>query len=51
MQLINESLPDLLALNVREVCIVELHVDARNKGVIKGANSVGSEEQYAVVEL
>jgi hypothetical protein len=50
-ELLGKVLPDLLALLVRKILVVELHVDAGDEGIIESTDPVGCEEEDAVVEL
>lgn len=50
-ELVNKSLPDLLSLLVCEFGIVQLDVYTRNEGIVECTDSVGGEEEDAVVVL
>src|SRR5262249_51425935 len=49
LQLLEECVPDPVALLVLEVGVVDLHVDARHEGLVKGSDAVGREKQDALI--
>lgn len=50
-ELVDKGLPDLLSLLVCKFGVVQLDVYARNEGIVERADSVGGEEEDAVVVL
>ncbi|QBZ55152.1 hypothetical protein PoMZ_00044 [Pyricularia oryzae] len=51
LELGDKGPPHLLAFFVFEGRVAQLHVDARDEGVVKGSDAVGGQEQNAAVEL
>ncbi len=50
-QLVEENVPDLAPLFGREVRVVDDDMNARDKGIVKGADAVGGEEQQPLIIL
>lgn len=50
-ELVYKRFPNLLAVFICEVWVVELNVNARDKRVVKRTNSVRGQEENSVIEL